>query len=123
MEQDVSLSALEVNRALLHHQPIRPIDIIYSRILLEFSGSAGAFVILYLIFVGLGICAWPADLLDDDAWLFSCYFVFVCICILIMAALAELSETIETCLSYHSLFDVAILRGFSASISGSVRVS
>ncbi|MDE2255386.1 MAG: sugar ABC transporter permease, partial [Betaproteobacteria bacterium] len=35
--------ALEVNRALLHHAPIRPMDIIYSRILLEFSGAAGAF--------------------------------------------------------------------------------
>jgi capsular polysaccharide transport system permease protein len=85
---------LEINRALLHHQPIRPIDIIYSRILLEFSGSAGAFIILYLIFVNLGICAWPDDLLTMTLG----YFVIITFSfafVLIMAALAELSETIE----------------------------
>ncbi len=86
--------ALEVNRALLHHQPIRPIDIIYSRILLEFSGSAGAFIILYLIFVNIGICEWPADVLT----MMLGYFVIILFSfafVLIMAALAELSEAIE----------------------------
>lgn len=84
----------EVNRALLHHQPIRPIDIIYSRILLEFSGGAGAFVVLYIIFVQLGICNWPADLLTMCIGYFlvvAFSFAFV----MIMAALAELSDTIE----------------------------
>ena len=86
--------SLEINRALLHHQPIRPIDIIYSRILLEFSGAAAAFFILYLIFVQLGICHWPADSLKmaiGYILIISFSFAFV----LIMAALAELSETIE----------------------------
>jgi capsular polysaccharide transport system permease protein len=86
--------ALEINRALLHHQPIRPIDIIYSRILLEFSGAAGAFIILYLIFVQLGICHWPADTLTMAlGYLLVIWFSFAFV--LIMAALAELSETIE----------------------------
>lgn len=86
--------AIEINRALLHHAPIRPIDIIYSRILLEFSGAAGSFFILYLIFIQIGICHWPADILSMALgyilviW-FSIAFVFI------MAALAELSETIE----------------------------
>ncbi len=86
--------AIEINRALLHHQPIRPIDIIYSRILLEFSGSAGSFFILYLVFVQLGICHWPAGVLTmalGYALIIWFSFAFV----LIMAALAELSETIE----------------------------
>jgi capsular polysaccharide transport system permease protein len=85
---------LEVNRALLHHQPIRPIDIIYSRILLEFTGAAGAFIVLYVIFVQLGICRWPADLLTMCLGYFlvvAFSFAFV----MIMAALAELSDTIE----------------------------
>lgn len=86
--------ALEVNRALLHHQPIRPIDIIYSRILLEFSGAAGAFIILYLIFVGLGICTWPADVLTMTLGYFV-VILFSFAFVLIMAALAELSDTIE----------------------------
>jgi len=86
--------ALEINRALLHHQPIRPMDIIYSRILLEFSGAAGAFFILYLIFIQLGICSWPADVLTMAlGYLLVIWFSFAFV--LIMAALAELSETVE----------------------------
>ncbi|MGC8703139.1 MAG: ABC transporter permease [Thiomonas sp.] len=86
--------AIEINRSLLHHQPIRPIDIIYSRILLEFSGAAGAFFILYLVFVQLGICQWPADVLTMAlGYLLVIWFSFAFV--LIMAALAELSETIE----------------------------
>jgi len=86
--------ALETNRALLHHQPIRPMDIIYSRILLEFSGAAGAFFILYLIFVQLGICTWPADVLTMAlGYILVIWFSFAFV--LIMAALAELSETID----------------------------
>jgi len=86
--------ALEINRALLHHAPIRPIDIIYSRILLEFSGAAGAFFILYLVFVQLGICHWPADILTMAlGYLLVIWFSFAFV--LIMAALAELSETID----------------------------
>lgn len=86
--------AIEINRALLHHQPIRPIDIIYSRILLEFSGSAGAFLILYLVFVQLGICHWPENTLAMAlGYILVIWFSFAFV--LIMAALAELSETIE----------------------------
>ena len=86
--------AMEINRALLHHQPIRPMDIIYSRILLEFSGAAGSFFILYLIFVQLGICAWPADVLKMAVgYILVIWFSFAFV--LIMAALAEMSETIE----------------------------
>ena len=86
--------ALEINRALLHHQPIRPIDIIYSRILLEFSGGAGAFIFLYFTFVQLGICRWPADWLTMAiGYIIVIWFSFAFV--LIMAALAELSDTIE----------------------------
>jgi capsular polysaccharide transport system permease protein len=86
--------ALEINRALLHHQPVRPTDIIYSRILLEFSGAAGAFFILYLIFIQLGICTWPADVLTMAlGYILVIWFSFAFV--LIMAALADLSETVE----------------------------
>lgn len=86
--------SIEINRALLHHRPIRPIDIIYSRILLEFSGSAAAFIFLYLIFVELGICHWPADVLTMALG----YLTVICFSfafVLIMVALSEMSETIE----------------------------
>ena len=88
------VKALEFNRSLLHHQPIRPHDVIYSRILLEFSGSAGSFIVLYLAFIFLGICEWPADWLNFAAgYLLIIWFSFAFV--LFMAALAELSETIE----------------------------
>jgi capsular polysaccharide transport system permease protein len=88
------IKALEINRALLHHQPIRPIDIIYSRILLEFSGAAAAFLLLYLVFMQLGICHSPADIFKMAiGYLLIIWFSFAFV--LIMCALAELSETIE----------------------------
>ncbi|MBW8073250.1 MAG: sugar ABC transporter permease [Ferrovum sp.] len=86
--------AIESNRALLHHGPIRPIDLFYSRILLEFSGAAGSFLMLYLVFVALGICHWPADVLQMIlGYLMVVWFSFGFV--LLMGALSELSETID----------------------------
>ena len=86
--------ALEINRALLYHQPIRAIDIIYSRILLEFSSAAACFCVLYLSFIATGICTWPAHWLPF-ALGYASVIWFSFAFVLIMAALAELSETIE----------------------------
>lgn len=86
--------AININRALLHHQPIRPMDIIYSRILLEFSSSAAVFLFLFPIFVVIGICHYPGNVLTMAlGYLLIIWFSFGFV--LIMAGLAELSETIE----------------------------
>lgn len=86
--------AIEVNRSLLHHQPIRPMDIIYSRILLEFSSAMGVFLFLFPVLIVLGICHIPANILTMElGYLLVIWFSFGFV--LIMAALAELSETIE----------------------------
>lgn len=88
------IKAIEVNRALLHHQPIRPIDIIYSRILLEFSGGVGSFAILFPILVALNICHWPSNwLIFALGYLLVIWFSYAFV--LIMVALAELSENVE----------------------------
>lgn len=88
------VKAVDINRALLHHRPVRPLDIIYSRILLEFASATAAFVILYLFFVALGICHWPADLLTMIIGYFMVvWFSFVFA--LFMGALAEISDGIE----------------------------
>ena len=86
--------ALEINRALLHHQPIKPLDIVLSRILLEFSAAAASFISLYIALIPLGVCRPPADPLTMALGLlliiwFSLGFV------LTMAALSELSQAIE----------------------------
>ena len=86
--------AIDVNRALLHHQPIRPMDIIYSRILLEFSSGMAVFLFLFPIFIMVGICHVPGNILTMSlGYLLIIWFSFGFV--LIMAGLAELSETIE----------------------------
>lgn len=86
--------ALEANTALLHLNPIRPADLFYSRIVLEFSGAIASFLILYLVFVAIGICQWPANvLLMTFGYLMVAWFSFGFV--LIMGALSELSETID----------------------------
>ncbi|MBU2811779.1 ABC transporter permease [Acidithiobacillus thiooxidans] len=86
--------AININRALLHHQPIRPMDIIYSRILLEFASGMAVFLFLFPIFIAIGICHVPSNILTMAlGWLLIIWFSFGFV--LIMAGLAELSETIE----------------------------
>lgn len=86
--------AIAVNRALLHHQLIRPMDIIYARIILTFTSGAAAFMALYPIFTFIGITHLPAHWYAFGmGYLLVIWFSFGFV--LIMAALAELSETIE----------------------------
>ncbi len=86
--------AIEVNRALLHHQPIRPMDIIYARILLEFASAMAVFLFLFPIFIAIGICHMPASVFTMGiGYLLIIWFSFGFV--LIMTGLAELSEAIE----------------------------
>ena len=86
--------AIEQNRSLLHHQPIRPMDILYARILLEFTSGMAVFLFLFPIFITVGICHLPSNLLIMAVgYLLIIWFSFGFV--LIMAGLAELSETIE----------------------------
>lgn len=86
--------ALEQNRTLLHHQPIRPMDIIYARILLEFASGVAVFLFLFPIFIAVGICHLPSNVLVMAVgYLLVIWFSFGFV--LIMAGLSELSETIE----------------------------
>lgn len=88
------LKAIEYNRSLLHYKPIRPMDIIYSRIILEFSGATASFFVLYTVLVVVGICQFPADLLTMILGFFLVLW-FSFNFVVLMAALSELSETIE----------------------------
>jgi capsular polysaccharide transport system permease protein len=86
--------AIDINRSLLHHQLIRPMDILYARIILTFASGAAAFMVLYPIFTFLGITHLPAHWFAFGVGYFLViWFSFAFV--LIMAALAELSETIE----------------------------
>lgn len=88
------VKALEVNKALLHHRQIRPLDIIYARIILEFSGSMAVFLFLFPILVFVGVCQFPANPFEMCiGYILIIWFSFAFV--LIMAALSDLSETIE----------------------------
>ncbi|HHT8903103.1 TPA: ABC transporter permease [Burkholderia cenocepacia] len=88
------LKAIESNRSLLHHKPIRPVDILYSRIILEFAGATASFLALYVVLVVIGICQLPADMLNMIiGYLLVVWFSFNFV--MTMAALSELSDSIE----------------------------
>ncbi len=88
------MKAIDVNRALLHHQPIRPIDVVYARIFLAFGSAAASFFVLYPIFTFVGITRPPYDWLEFAiGYLLVIWFSFAFV--LIMSSLSELSETIE----------------------------
>ncbi|MDR7927327.1 ABC transporter permease [Acidithiobacillus thiooxidans] len=88
------VGAIKINRSLLHHQPIRPMDIIYSRILLEFSSGVAVFLFLFPFFIVFGICHVPGNILTMSlGYLLIIWFSFGFV--LIMAGLAELNESIE----------------------------
>lgn len=86
--------ALDINRSLLHHQLIRPIDVIYARIILVFGSGAASLFVLYPIFTFVGITHLPYDWFEMIVgYMLVMWFSFAFI--LIMASLAEISEGIE----------------------------
>ncbi len=86
--------AIESNRALLHHRPIRPQDFFYSRILLEFASATAAFLVIFILFVAVGISHYPANLFDMVmGWFMVAWFAFGFA--LIMGGLSEVSEVVE----------------------------
>lgn len=88
------VKAIEVNKPLLHHRPIRPVDFFYSRIILEFSSVTGTFVVLFILFLFLGVAKAPADLLSMIlGWLCVAWFSFGFV--MTMGALSEISEVLE----------------------------
>lgn len=88
------IKAIEVNRPLLHHQMVKPIDFFYSRIILEFASVTLSFVVLYVCFLIVGIARFPDDLfMFVLGWLYICWFSFAFV--LIMGALSEMNDVIE----------------------------
>jgi capsular polysaccharide transport system permease protein len=86
--------ALEANRALLYYNPIRPIDLLYARIVLEFGGAVASFLILFVVFIALGICQIPDNvLLMTCGYLMVLWFSFGFV--LVLGALSEMSESVE----------------------------
>ena len=57
------LSAIEPNRALMHHRNVRLIDLYLARLILEVVGVSASLIILTLLFWSLGMMSLPEDVL------------------------------------------------------------
>lgn len=87
------IDAVEPNRSLLFHRNVRVIDLFISRLLLEGAGATISFIVLSLIFIGLGQMAPPEDILQVLAgWLMLAWFGFSLA--MFLGAASERSETI-----------------------------
>lgn len=56
-------SALQANLGLMYHRQIFPLHLFFARILLEFGGATGAFIVVYAILLALGEVSLPHDYL------------------------------------------------------------
>lgn len=89
-----TIAAMPPNLALLYHRNVRPIDIYYSRLLLEASGATMSFVFLTLFFHFIGWISLPEDILQVVAgWLMLAWFGFSLA--LLLGALSERFESVE----------------------------
>ena len=88
------ISAIAPNLGLLYHRNVRPIDIYFSRLLLEAAGATTAFVALVLAFHFIGWLALPEDMLQVAAgWVMLAWFGMGLG--LFLGALSEKYEAIE----------------------------
>ena len=86
--------AVSSNLALMYHRNVKVIDIFASRMILEFVSLTSSFVLLTLIFWGLGYIKPPEDLIGLlIAWLLTAWFGSSLA--LFVGAVGERSELIE----------------------------
>jgi capsular polysaccharide transport system permease protein len=89
-------NAIEPNRALLHHRPVRVIDLFLARLILEVAGTSIAFLILATFLVLAEVMPPPDDLLKMIvAWALLGWFA-MCMGLLVgsLAAVADMVERV-----------------------------
>ena len=68
--------AVPGNIGLLYHRPVKIMDLLATRGLLEIASVTVSLVVLTIVFTALGLMSLPVDpLLAVSAWLFLCWFV------------------------------------------------
>ncbi len=69
------VAALAPNSALMYHRNVRPADIYFSRIALEFVGATASFILLSCVLIATEIIAPPENiLLVASAWMLTAWF-------------------------------------------------
>lgn len=88
------IGALKPNLVLMYHRNVKIIDIFLSRLILEAAGATISFVVLSVVFIGLGMIDPPEDVLQVVlGWTMTAWFGFSLA--LFLGALAEQSEIVE----------------------------
>ncbi|KVG43691.1 MULTISPECIES: ABC transporter permease [Burkholderia] len=101
------LKAIEPNRSLLHHRPVKIQDIFFARMLLEVAGVTASLVLLIVVMIGIDLMSFPADLsLIVIGWFFLCWFS-ACLGI-ILGCLSEHSDLVERLWHPGSYFLLAV---------------
>jgi capsular polysaccharide transport system permease protein len=88
------VKAFEPNVGLMYHRQVKYIDILYSRVLLEFAGGTGSFALIVLIFNFFELMRLPEDLLLVVVGWFYMMWLGVGLS-LIVGSVAAKNETIE----------------------------
>lgn len=104
--------AIEPNASLLFHRNVRVIDLFLARIALELAGITLSVMVLLLIFVGTGIIAPPADMLNMVAgWALLAWYSAAMG--LIIGGLSEYSEMVERLWHPIAYFQLPISGAFA----------
>ena len=86
-----SSHAIAPNAPLLYHRPVKPIDCLLSRVIIEVIGATGSFAALTFFFAFIEAIPWPDDLgLVLAGWLLMCWFALALG--MILCAASERSE-------------------------------
>lgn len=101
------LKAVEPNRSLLHHRPVKIQDVFIARMTLEIAGVTAAFIVLTAAMIGLDLMKFPKDLLlVVTGWLFMAWFS-ACLGT-ILGCLSEYTDMVERLWHPTSYFILAI---------------
>jgi capsular polysaccharide transport system permease protein len=88
------IKAIEPNRSLLHHRPVKIQDIFIARMILEVAGVTASFILVIITMIALNQMAVPRDIfLLATGWLFIAWFS-ACLGT-ILGCLSEYSELVE----------------------------
>jgi len=86
--------AIEPNLALMYHRNVKVIDILLSRIILEWVGATGSITVLTVFFTSINAMSWPQDIARTiGGWFLLAWFSLSMG--LIVGAVSERSETFE----------------------------
>lgn len=88
------LLALGPNHSLMFHRQVKPIDVYFSRLILEALGATISLIVLSIVFIAAGLVEPPKDYLKAAlGWFLLAWYAFALS--LLVGALSERTELIE----------------------------